>query len=151
DAESGLILDGSHRAVVLARDFGARFAVVQRVAFDSRDVRVATWCRVLEGVPAATFDAARRRLGLGTGGREGVRRQYGGPFYSGPGPDPARAHDLASELVRLLSSNGHRRPVRLVEDEAVDAWLGAADVLVLRPPVLDKDTVRRRAGGALLP
>src|SRR5262249_15285752 len=82
---------------------------------------------------------------------EGLRCHNGGHASRGPGPDPARAHDLASELVRLLSSNGHRRPVRLVEDEAVDAWLGAADVLVLRPPVLDKDTVRRRAGGALLP
>ena len=32
DAASGLILDGSHRAVVLARDFGARLAVVQQIA-----------------------------------------------------------------------------------------------------------------------
>ena len=28
DGDSGLILDGSHRAVVLSREFGARFVVV---------------------------------------------------------------------------------------------------------------------------
>src|SRR6185295_16006141 len=55
DAVSGLILDGSHRAVVLARDFGARFAVVQQVALDSPEVRIGSWCRVIEGVPAAAF------------------------------------------------------------------------------------------------
>jgi hypothetical protein len=151
DIASGLILDGSHRAVVLARDFAARFAVVQRVPFDSPEVRVGTWCRVLERVPAATFDAVRRVLGLEAGVRNGLRCQYGGHVYGRPGPDPADAPDLASEIVRLLSSNGHRRPVRLVEDEAVGDWLGAADVVVLRPPVLDKETVRQQAGGTLLP
>jgi hypothetical protein len=51
----------------------------------------------------------------------------------------------------MLSSNGHRPRARLVEDEAAAAWLGAADVVVLRPPALDKAVVRQRAGGVLLP
>ena len=148
---SGLILDGSHRAVVLARDFGARFAVIQRVDLDSPEVRIGTWCRVLEGVPAAAFDAARRALGLEAGAEGGLRCHYGGHVYGRPGPEASDPHALASEVERLVSRNGHRRPARLVEDEAVAEWLGAADVVVLRPPALDKPTVRRRAEGPLLP
>lgn len=151
DAASGLILDGSHRAVVLARDFGARFAVIQRVVLDAPDVRVETWCRVLEGVPARAFDETRRVLGLEVGAREGLRCHYGGRVYTRPGSGTLEAHCLAGELERLLSSNGRRPPARLVEDEAAAEWLGAADVVVLRPPAPDKATVRATAHGALLP
>jgi hypothetical protein len=53
DAASGLILDGTHRAVVLAaRDLRARFALIQRVSLDAPDVRIAAWCQVFEEVPA---------------------------------------------------------------------------------------------------
>jgi hypothetical protein len=151
DAATGVILDGSHRAVVLARDFGARFAVVQRVALDSPDVRIGTWCRVLEGVPAAVFDAARRALGLEAGFGHGLRCHYGDRAYGRPGSDARTAPDLASELERLLSSNGHPRRARLVEDETAAEWVGAVDVVVLRPPTVDKAAVGRRVGGALLP
>ena len=151
DASSGLILDGSHRAVVLARDFGARFAVIQRVALDAPDVRVETWCRVLEGVPAPAFDEARRVVGLEAGVRAGLRCHYGGRVYGRPGTGTPEAHRLAGELERLLSSNGRQRRARLVEAEAAGKWLDAADVVVLHPPALDKATVRRGAHGALLP
>jgi hypothetical protein len=60
-------------------------------------------------------------------------------------------HELASEIERRLSPNGHGREARLVEEEAATPWIGAAGVVVLRPPPLDKATVRRRPGGALLP
>ncbi len=151
DAASGLILDGSHRAVVLARDFGARFAVIQRVDLDSPDVRIGTWCRVLESVPAAAFDAARRALGLEVGAEGGLRCHYGDRVYGRPGPQASDPHALASEVERLVSRNGRRRPPRLVEDEVIAEWLAAADVVVLRPPALDKPTVRERAAGPLLP
>jgi TolB-like protein len=52
DAASGLILDGTHRAVVLARDLRARFALIQRVSLDAPDVRIAARCQVFEEVPA---------------------------------------------------------------------------------------------------
>ena len=95
DAGSGLILDGSHRAVVLARDFGARFAVIQRVDLDSPDVRIGTWCRVLEDVPAAAFDAARRALGLVAGAEGGLRCHYGDRVYGRSGPDAPDPYALA--------------------------------------------------------
>jgi hypothetical protein len=151
DPVSGLILDGSHRAAVLARDFGARFAVIQRVDLDSPHVRIGTWCRVLEDVPAAAFDAARRALGLVAGAGGELRCHYGGHVYGRSGPDAPDPFVLASELERLVSRNGHRRPARLVEDEAVAEWLGAANAVVLRPPAPDKPTVRGRADGPLLP
>jgi hypothetical protein len=155
DAASGLILDGSHRAVVLARDFGARFTVIQRVALDAPDVRVETWCRVLERVPARAFDDARRALGLEAGGAaapdQGLRCHYGGRVYARPGSSTPEAYGLVDELERLLSSNGRPRRARFVEDEAAAQWLDTEDAVVLRPPVLDKATVRRRAPGALLP
>jgi hypothetical protein len=151
DAASGLILDGSHRAVVLARDFGARFAVIQRVALDAPDVGVETWCRVLEGVPARAFDEARRVLGLEAGAREGLRCHYGGRVYGRPGSGTREAHHLAGALERLLSSNGRPRRARLVEEEGAAAWLHAADVVVVRPPALDKAAVRQGGHGALLP
>ena len=151
DAGPGLILDGSHRAVVLARDFGARFALVQRVALDAPDVRIGTWCLVLEGVSAAAFDHARRALGLEMDAPGEARCHYGGHVYARPGSGTEEAPGLAGALERLLSSNGHRPRARLVEDEEAAAWLGPADVVVLRPPALDKAVVRRRAGGALLP
>ena len=151
DAASGLILDGSHRAVVLARDLGARFAVVQQVALDAPDVRIGTWCLIFEGVSAAAFDHARRTVGLEAGVHDGLRCHYGGRVYARPGSGAPEAHGLADALERLLSSNGDRSTARLVEDEAAPAWLGVADVVVLYPPALDKTTVRHRAGGALLP
>jgi hypothetical protein len=150
DDASGLILDGSHRAVVLARDLGARFAVVQRVALDSSDVRIGTWCHVLEGVPPPAFEAARRALDLEPGAIEGLRCHYGDRVYGWAGPGAPDARALAGEIVRRLSANGHPRPARLVEDDAVDPWLGAAGVVVLRPPAPDKAAVRR-ADGPLLP
>jgi hypothetical protein len=151
DGESGLILDGSHRAVVLAREFGARFAVVQRVALDAPDVEVGSWCRVLEGVSPAAFDAACRTLRLEADCDEGLRCHYGDRVYGRSGSSTSSSHELASEIERRLSPNGHGREARLVEDEAVTEWIGAAGVVVLRPPALDKATVRRRPGGALLP
>jgi hypothetical protein len=151
DPASGLILDGSHRAVVLAREFGARYAVIQRATLDAPDVRVETWCRVLEGVPAQAFDAARRVLGFEAGARGGLSCHYGGRVYARPGSGGPEAHGLAEALERLLSSNGHPPRARLVEDEAAAQWLGAADAVVLRPPALDKAAVRERAHGALLP
>jgi hypothetical protein len=150
DAASGLVLDGSHRAVVLAREFGARFAVIQRVALDSPDVRIATWCRVLEGVSGAAFDHARSVLGLEVASGDGLRCHYGGRVYARPGSGTPEAYHLASELERMLSSNGRRPRALFVEDDAAAAWLGASEVLVLQPPVLDKTAVRD-AGGALLP
>src|SRR5262249_13788589 len=150
DPASGLLLDGSHRTVVLARDFGARFAVVQRVALDAPDVWVGTWCHVLEGVSAAAFEAARHTLGLEAGVREGLRCHYAGRVYVRPAPVGSDAHDPVSEVLGALSPNGHPPPVRLVEDDAAGRWLAAPDVVVVRPPALDKDTVRRRTDGPLL-
>jgi len=151
DGESGLILDGSHRAVVLARELGARFAVVQRVALDASDVQVGSWCRVLEGVSPAAFDDARRTLRLEADCHEGLRCHYGDRVYGRSGSSASGSHELASEIERRLSPNGHGREARLVEEEAATSWIGAAGVVVLRPPPLDKATVRRRPGGALLP
>jgi hypothetical protein len=150
DAASGLILDGSHRAVVLARDFGARFAVVQQVALDSPEVRIGSWCRVIEGVPAVAFDAARRALRLEAGALEGLRCHYGNRVYGRPGRLAPDAPDFEAEILRRLAPNGHIPTVRLVEDDAITRWLGAPDVLVLRPPVLDKASVRQRTGDARL-
>jgi hypothetical protein len=151
DVASGLILDGSHRAVVLAREFGARFALVQRVALDAPDVRIGTWCLVLEGVPAAAFDQARRTLGLAAGPDHGLGCHYEGRTYTRLGSTTSEAHRLAESMERLLSWNGHRPRARLVEDDAALPWLDAADVVVLRLPPVDKTTVRRHADGALLP
>jgi hypothetical protein len=150
DATSGLVLDGSHRAVVLAREFGARFAVIQRVTLDSPEVRLGTWCRVLEGVPGPAFDRVRRALGLEAASGGGLRCHYDGRVYVQPGSGAPEAYHLASELERTLSSNGRSPRVRFVEDDAAAGWLGAPEVLVLQPPVLDKRAVRD-TGGALLP
>jgi len=124
--------------------------VVQRVTLDSSDVRIGTWCQILEGVPAAAFDAARRGLGLEPGAAGGLSCHFGDRVYGRPavaGPDGG---DLASEIVRRLSPNGYPRPARLVEDDAVGEWLGAPGVVVLRPPALDKAAVRW-ADSPLLP
>jgi hypothetical protein len=109
EAASGLILDGSHRAVVLARDFGARFAVVQRVAFDSPEVRVGTWCRVLGlSIPLATLGGPRDAL------LAELERERDRPFAC-----------LAAGLIidrrypeRLWQFADHRIPDRLFADEA---------------------------------
>jgi hypothetical protein len=152
DARSGLILDGSHRAVVLARDLGARYALVQRVHLDAPDVLLGTWCRVLEGVTEAAFDDACRTLGLEAGARDQeFRCHYAGRVYTRPGSARPEAHGLAQALERLLSSNGHQLRARLVEEDAAAAWLDATDVVVLRPPSVDKPTIRQRANGGLLP
>jgi hypothetical protein len=151
DGQSGLILDGSHRAVVLARDLGARHVLTQRVRLDAPDVRVAAWCRVLEGVSGAAFDHARRALGLEPGAHEGLRCHYAGRVYTRRGSDAPEAHGVAAALERLLSSNGHQPGARVVEEEAIRGWLAAADVVVIEPPAVDKDTVRQRAAGPLLP
>ena len=151
DGDSGLILDGSHRAVVLARDFGVSYAVIQRVALAAPDVRLGSWCRVLEGVSPAAFDAARRAFRLEVDCPEGLRCHYGDRVYGRAGSSASSSHELASEIERRLAPNGHGPEARLVEDEAVAEWIGATGVVVLRPPTLDKATVRRRPGGALLP
>jgi hypothetical protein len=151
DAGSGLVLDGSHRAVVLARDLGARHVLVQRVRLDAPDVGVATWCRVLEGVSPAAFDRARRMLGLEVGAHGAVRCHYRGRVYTRPGSGTPESWGLAEALEGVLASNGHRPRARLVEDEAVAGWLGAPDALVLRPPAVDKASIRQGAAGALLP
>jgi hypothetical protein len=151
DAGSGLILDGTHRAVVLARDLGARWALVQRVELGAPNVRVGTWCRVFEGVGQAVFDDARRALGLQPDGPPGLRCHYGGRVYTGPAAGALEAHGLVQVLERLLSSNGHAVRARLVEEEALEEWLYSAEVVVLRPPAMDKATVQRRADGALWP
>jgi hypothetical protein len=151
DGDSGLILDGSHRAVVLSREFGARFVVVQRVALDAPDVRLGSWCRVLEGVSPAAFDALRRSLGLDADCEDGLRCHYGGRVYGRSGTGAAWAHEMASEIERRVAPNGHGREARLVEEEAATEWIAAPGALVLRPPPFDKATVRLRPGGALLP
>jgi hypothetical protein len=151
DGPSGLILDGSHRAVVLARDLGARYALVQQVELDASDVHVGTWCRVLEGVSASSFARACRAFGLRDESGDGLRCHYGGRVYTGPGADAREAHALAQALERLLSANGHPVRARLVEEDATGPWLEAADVVVLRPPAVEKGTVHRRAAGALWP
>jgi hypothetical protein len=151
DAVSGLILDGSHRAVVLARDLGARWALVQGVQLDSPDVRVGTWCRVLEGVSGLAFDHARRTLGLEAGARNELRCHYAGQVFTRPDAGAPEAHGIVRELERLLASNGRPVRPRLVEEEAVGKWLQAPDGLVLRLPAMDKTAVRGRADGALWP
>jgi hypothetical protein len=152
DAESGLILDGSHRAVVLARDFGARYALVQRVRLAAPEVRVGTWCRILEGVSGAVFDQVRCALGLEARvPDEELRCHYNGRVYTRRTTGAPEAHELLDTLERELASNGHRPRARLVEEEAIAAWLTAKDVVVLRPPVVDKATIRQQAGRALLP
>jgi hypothetical protein len=151
DPASGLILDGSHRAVVLARDFGARYVVVQKVSLDAPEVRVGTWSRVLEGVSAPAFEAARRALGLEEGVPEGLRCHYGGRVYGRPALFGADASDPVSEVLRALPPSDYRPPVRLVEDDAAGEWLAVPGVVVVRPPPLDKGAVRRRMQGPLLP
>jgi hypothetical protein len=106
---------------------------------------------VFERVSATAFDHARRALGLEAGEHDGLRCHYGGRLYARPGSGAPEAPALAEGFARLLSSNGHPARPRLVEDEALPAWLGAADAVVLRPPALDKAAVRQRAGGTLLP
>ncbi len=152
DAESGLILDGNHRAVVLARGFGARYALVQRVWLAAPEVRVGTWCRILERVSGAAFDQVRRALGLEARVTdEGLRCHYNGRVYTRPTTGAHEAHELLGTLERELASNGHRHPARLVDEEAIAPWRAAKDVVVLRPPVVDKVTIRQLAGRALLP
>jgi hypothetical protein len=151
DAASGLILDGSHRAVVLARDFGARFAVVQQVALDSPEVRIGTWCLVLEGVERSAFDRARRALRLEPGEHDGLRCHYGGRVYAAPESGSPEVTRVVSELPRLLAAHGRRPRTRFVEDEAVGTWLRSSDTVVVQLPALDKATVRRRADDVLLP
>ena len=151
DAESGLILDGSHRAVVLQRDLGARHALVQRVRLDAADVRVGTWCRVVEGVTGEAFESARRALGLEPGGRDGVLCHYGGRVYTRRPGGPLAPPDLGDALERLLASNGQGFRARLVEDDAAQAWERVAGAVVVRPPAVDKIAVRQGADGLLLP
>jgi hypothetical protein len=151
DAGSGLILDGSHRAQVLRRDLGARFAPVQWAALEDAAVRVAAWCRVLEGVTAGSFDRVRRALGLEAGASDGLACHYGGLCYGRPGLAPVEAHDLAGEIERQLASNGHGPRPRYVEEEETAGWLRARDTVVVRLPALDKATIRRVAASGIFP
>lgn len=147
DEASGLILDGSHRARVLRRELGARFAPVQWASLAAPDVRVTAWCRVVEGVTAGVFDAARRSLGLEVDAGEvdaagALACHYGGRRYGRPGLTAVEAYELARALERALASNGRGGRVRHVEDEAAARWLRAPDTLVVRLPALDKETLR---------
>jgi hypothetical protein len=151
DADTGLILDGSHRARVLRRELGARFVPVQEVRLSAPEVRVRTWCRILEGVPPAAFDRARRALALEADRPGGFACRYAGRLYGRSGLDPVGAYMLAGELERLVTGNGHGPRLRVVEDEDAAAAPDAPDALVVHLPALDKDTVRRRATDGVLP
>ncbi len=153
DAATGLILDGTHRARVLRRAFGARFAVVQHVSLDAADVRLEAWVRVLEGVSAAAFERARRDLGLmpdAPAGALGCR--FAGRLYGGAAVDgPVGAHRLAIELVRRLRAAGADVRRRDLDADEAGPWLSAPAAVVLRLPAVDKAAVRQGAAVGGLP
>lgn len=151
DAESGLILDGSHRAHVLEREYGARFVPVQQVRLEHPSVRIASWCRILEGIAPDVFGAARARLGLRPGAAGGLACHYGNEVYGMPGVTRSAAYEVACRLEAELATNGHAPRRRFVEDDEAERYLGQARTVVLRLPALDKETVRARAGNGRFP
>jgi hypothetical protein len=151
DGDSGLILDGSHRARVLRRDLGARFVVIQRVTLEHPAVRVAAWYRVVEGVEPQAFHSARARLGLERGAADGLACHYGGEVYGRPGVDAPAAYELARALETALGANGDAGRLRFADDDEVLMHLGAERTMVVRPPVLEKAVLRARAGSGRFP
>jgi hypothetical protein len=151
DRESGLILDGAHRARVLRRERGARFVAVQQVTMSDGAVRVGAWSRVIRAVPPAVFEEARRALGLVPEAAGGLVCHYGGRAYGRPAQGAVEAYALAAELERRLASNGHHDRMAFVGERETAAWLAVPGAAVLRLPALDKPAVRRRAAEGLLP
>ena len=151
DAVSGLILDGSHRAVVLARDFGARFAVVQRVDLDSPDVRIGTWCRVLEDVPAA--GSTRRAAPSGSWPAPRARSDVTTAVTSTAGPGPTRRIPSRWPARWSGSSRGTATGVRRVSSRtrrSPSGWARRASSSCGRRRSTSRPCARR-ADGALLP
>ena len=153
DAGTGLILDGNHRARVLRRTFGARFAVVQRVALEAPDVRLEAWVRVLEGVSSTAFERARRDLGLVPDAPTGALGcRFGGRLYrEAAGDGPVGAHRLAIELERRLRADGCDVRRRDLAAEEAGPWLSRPGTAVLRLPAVDKAAVRQGAAAGGLP
>jgi hypothetical protein len=151
DADSGLILDGSHRARVLGRGRRARFVPVQRVSLGHPALRIGVWCRVLEGVTPPAFEAVRRRFALVPAGGAGLLCEYRGETYGRTDLDPATAHALARDLAAALVANGGGAQLRLLAEDELPAVLPGADTVVVRPPALDAATIRARARGGRLP
>ena len=105
---------------------------------------------MLEGCSRGLADAARRapraRGRLPRGAPLSLRRVA----CHGRAQVPARR---ARTSWRARSSAASRRTATVLRrawsrDEAVTEWIGASGVVVLRPPALDKATVRRRPGRA---
>jgi hypothetical protein len=150
DCETGLILDGSHRARVLTRG-GARVVPVQHVSLRHPSVRVGVWWRLLAGVPPAAFETARRRLALVAGEDTGRVCRYHGQTYGRGDIDPVAAHGLARDLAAALGGNGHGLRARLVADDEVPADFDGADTLLVCPPPLDRAAIEARARNGCLP
>jgi hypothetical protein len=151
DRATGLILDGAHRARVLRRELGARFVAVQQVTMTDGDVRVGAWCRVIQAVPPALFEDARRALGLVAGAADGLVCHYDGRTFGGGAAAAVEAYALVAELERRLAPNGHGGRLAFVEERDTERWLAVPGAVVLRPPVLGKDAVRRGVAEGLLP
>jgi hypothetical protein len=151
DEDSGLILDGSHRAHVLRHRFGARLAPVQVVRLAGAGVRVGAWCRVVSGVSGAAFDRVRGALGLAAGIRDGLVCHHAGEVYGRAGVDALAAYELAQALERALGTDDEAAAVRLADDEEAERWLAVPETLVVRLPALDKGAVQARAGAGRLP
>ena len=151
DRDSGVILDGSHRARVLVREHRARVVPVQWVALDDPGVHVGAWCRVLEGVSPAAFRAACREAGLEPNAPGALACHYGDRVYGGPGLEPVDAYDLARRLERALSGNGHGPRRSFCDDRSATRYVGARDTVVLRLPALGKAAVRERGANGLFP
>jgi hypothetical protein len=150
DCETGLILDGSHRARVLTRG-GARVVPVQHVSLRHPSVRVGVWWRLLAGVPPAAFEPARRRLALVAGEDTGRVCRYHGQTYGRGDIDPVAAHGLARDLAAALGGNGHGLRARLVADDEVPADFDGADTLLVCPPPLDRAAIEAHARNGRLP
>ena len=151
DADSGLILDGSHRARVLGRRGGARFVPAQRVAFDHPALRIGVWCRVVDGVAPPAFEAVRRRFSLVPAASRGLLCHYRGETYGRPDLEPAAAHALARDLARALTEDGGGERLSLVAEDEVSLAPSATDTVVVCPPVLDAGTIRAHASAGRLP
>ena len=134
DADSGLILDGSHRARVLGRRGGARFVPAQRVAFDHPALRIGVWCRVVDGVAPPAFEAVRRRFSLVPAASRGLLCHYRGETYGRPDLEPAAAHALARDLARALTEDGGGERLSLVAEDEVSLAPSATDTVVVCPP-----------------
>jgi hypothetical protein len=155
DADSGLILDGSHRARVLGRGGRAAFVPVQRVSLDHPGLRVDVWCRVIDRVSLAAFETARRRFDLVRLEGTGLLCRYRGESYGRADLEPAAGHALARDLAHWLSTDGgdgsDGGDVRLLAEEELPTASSSDETVVVRPPTLDVATIRARARVGRLP